>query len=120
MPYELDLRDDRILHVRFIGNVGPDEWSSYIRDYESFLESAAGTDSVHFLVDVNEMGKASARTRKAVVADLRTPNPRVGKTAMIGTNRYARVLTSFLLKAVGRDDIRFFETVEDAMAWLKQ
>lgn len=120
MPYQLNERDDGILHVTLVGNVDPDEWNAYIEEYESFLESAAGTEPVHFLVDVSEMGKASSRTRKAVVQDLRTPHSRVGKTAMVGTNRYARVLTSFLLKAVGRDDIRFFETTEEAVAWLKQ
>lgn len=37
----------------------------------------------------------------------------------VGANRYTRVLARLVLKASGRDNIRFFGLEEEAVAWLK-
>jgi hypothetical protein len=44
----------------------------------------------------------------------------LGKAATIGVDRYTRVLIGFVLKATGRDNIRLFDTEEQALAWLRE
>jgi hypothetical protein len=47
-------------------------------------------------------------------------DPRLGKSATVGVDRYTRVLLDFMLKATKRDNIRLFDTEEEALAWLKE
>ena len=39
---------------------------------------------------------------------------------LVGASRYVRVLTGFVFKAVGRENIRLFASEEDALVWLKE
>ena len=120
MAYSMTLRDDGLLWVEFVGDVSEKEMEDYIAEYTQYLEKATPEQPLHFLVDSSKVGKLSSGARKALVQGFRVSDPRIGNTAMFGANRYARVLTSFILKAVGRNDIRMFDSAEDALAWLKE
>jgi hypothetical protein len=69
------------------------------------------------LADLSQGGKFSAEFRKTLAGLMN--DPRTGKVANVGAKRYNRVLAGFLLKATGRDNIRFFKLEEEALAWLK-
>lgn len=120
MAYRIEISQDNILHVVFEGELGEEDMESYLQEYDEFLSDASETEPLLFLVDSSEITKVSAVARKYFVQALRQPDPRTGRTAMIGSSRYVRVLTSFVLKAVGRDDIRLFDTEEEGLAWLKE
>lgn len=120
MPFKLEFRDDGILQAVFSGFLDTDDMEGYLQEYNQVLDGSAGTEKLHFLVNSDEVTKVSASARKAFVQMLRQTDPRIGFTAMVGGSRYVRVLTSFVLKAVGRDDIRSFESEEEALAWLKR
>jgi hypothetical protein len=49
---------------------------------------------------------------------LQDRDPRVGRSAMVGTSPYFRVLVGFILKATGRDDVRLFALLDEALDWL--
>jgi hypothetical protein len=119
MAHQLALQDG-ILHVTFVGDIDVEDWMDYIRDYAPFLDQTTPEDPLDFLVDGTQMGKFSAAARKLLVDDFRNPNPRIGKTAMVGASRYVRVLASFILKATGRSNVRLFETEKDALVWLQE
>jgi hypothetical protein len=55
--------------------------------------------------------------RKTVLEIIR--DFRLEKAAVVGASRYARVLASFIMKATGRNNIRFFVSEEEGLAWLK-
>jgi hypothetical protein len=43
-----------------------------------------------------------------------------GKVALIGMHPVARVLASFVIGMTRKEDLRFFKTEEEALAWLKE
>jgi hypothetical protein len=85
----------------------------------SFLEITTEVKPYSIFIDSSRGGKVSAEFRKAVVRLMR--DPRLRKFAVVGTNRYTRVLGSFFIKAIkrDRDDVHFFDAKEEALAWLK-
>jgi hypothetical protein len=82
-----------------------------------YLESATETEPLLLLSDVSRLGKVSVKARSALAG--LSGDPRLGKNAILGSSRYQRVLATFIDKAVGRDNIRFFDTEAEALAWLK-
>ena len=117
MTYEISKGDDGIL--RWIGTGDLDEGAleTIVNELTSYLESATETDPLLLLSDVSRSGKISARARSALAG--LSGDPRVEKNAILGSGRYQRVLATFIDRAVGRDNIRFFDTEEQALAWLK-
>jgi len=109
---------DGVLRVRFIGNVDKETAEAYLAEYQQFLVDASPERPLHFLADATHLGKFSAAARKIWIDAFRDPDPRIGNTAMVGASRYVRVLSGFVLKAVGRDNVRLFATEEEALAWL--
>ena len=115
MAYELRMGDNGILRI-FSSSEGK-ELDVSLKDFETFLETATEAGPLLILMDGRDAGKAPARARKAF-AKL-GQDPRVGKCALLGMGRYVRLMASFVNKAVGRDNIRFFGSEEKAIAWLK-
>jgi len=113
--YDLRVEDGGILCI-FSSSEGK-ELDVSLKDFETFLETATEAEPLLILMDGRDAGKAPARARKAF-AQL-GQDPRVGKCALLGMGRYVRLMASFVNKAVGRDNIRFFGSEEKAIAWLK-
>ncbi len=119
MAYEVEILDGGILRVAFTGHIEAEDMAGYSRAYEEMRDTAQDVDKIHFLVDVSEAGKGSAAARRAMTEWFRAPDPQAGKTAIVGANRYMRVLTSFVIKATGKKDMRLFDSAEDALVWLR-
>ena len=117
MTYKLEMGEDGILRLSFAGQVGTEEMEAFRQDFLPYLEAA--TDESPLLVLSNAQGdtKYSSGARKIFMQLNR--DSRIGKAATVGTGRYTRVLARFVLKATGRDNIGFFDTQEEAVAWLK-
>lgn len=120
MPYQIQMGDDGILRINFGGGtLEHDEVDDFVRDFAVYLDAVAFEAPLRTLTMADQSGiKLSSKTRKAF-ADLNL-DPRLGKSATVGMNRYTRVLVGFVLKATGRDNIRFFDTEEKALAWLRE
>jgi len=71
-----------------------------------------------FLIDLNKGEKASAMARKMLREY--TENEIDGKIAFIGLHPVSRVLASFFMGITKKEDMRFFKTKDDALAWLKE
>lgn len=117
MAHEMHMGDDGILRFAFIGDMGEEGVEAFIEDFTPFLEAATEAEPLVILADASQAGKTSSAARKAYVRLNR--DLRGGKVAVVGSRRYGRVLVSFILKATGRDNIRFFESEEKALTWLK-
>ena len=118
MAHEIKMGDDGILQVKMVGDVDQEGWAAYAQDIASILDTLPETETVHFLVDLRQMGKSSLAARKDSLDIFRNPDPRIGKSALVGANRYIQVLGSFVMSAAGRDDFRFFDSEDEALAWL--
>lgn len=119
MPYQIKMRDDGILRINFAGGtLEHDRIDDFVRDLNVYLDAVTPEVPLRILALTDRSDvKLSSKTRKAF-ANINL-DPRIGKTATAGMNRYVRVLVSFVLKATGRDNIRFFETEEEALTWLQ-
>jgi len=120
MGHEMRMGQDGILRVKFIGFLEREDAEAYIRDYSTYVERATPEKPLHSLADAKEMTKMSSVARKTIIETFSSSDARIGKTAVVGASRYLRVLTSFILKAVGRENIRLFATEEEALLWLGQ
>jgi len=111
------MRDDGILQITYVGDMGEEETGAFLKDNMRFLEAATEAEPLHMLADTSQGGKFCAAYRKALAGLMN--DPRTGKVATVGATRYNQVLGGFLLKATGRDNIRFFKSAEEGLAWLK-
>lgn len=118
MAHEMHMGDDGILRVKFSGDFDAPDVDAYLADFVPIIENA--TQTVNFLVDVGEVGKASASARRAFGDVFRAPHPLTGRTALIGASRYLRVVTGFVLKVTGAQNLRLFDSEQEALAWLKR
>ncbi|MGC9395566.1 MAG: hypothetical protein ACP5J4_11995 [Anaerolineae bacterium] len=120
MPYQIQMGDDGIVRIDFAGGVlEREEVDDFVRDFHVYLDAATPKAPLCTLTAAGRSGvKLSSKVRKAF-SDLNN-DPRLGKSATVGVDRYTRVLIGFVLKATGRDNIRFFETEEEALAWLQE
>lgn len=117
MAHEIRMRDDGVLWVAQIGYVDEADMAAFLEGLTPFLEAATETQPLLILSDTSRTGKLSASARKLLAGLGR--DPRLRKTAILGTGRYTRVVASFINKAAGRDNIRFFDSEQEAVAWLK-
>ncbi len=117
MAHEIDMRDDGILWLAQIGDVDKEDMDAFLEDLTPFLEAATEAQPLLILSDTNRTGKLSASARKLLAGLGR--DPRLRKTAIVGSGRYTRVVAGFINKAAGRDNICFFDSEEEAIAWLK-
>jgi hypothetical protein len=120
MAHEIKPVEDGILWVKLSEDMDLEDILAYTQDLQAFLDTVPETEKLQFLADASQMGKMSARARKAITDMFRNPDPRIGDSAMVGGSRYVRVLGGFVMKAAGRDDVRFFDSEEEAVTWLKE
>ena len=120
MPYQIQMGDDGILRVSFGDTVlEREEVDDFVRDFHVYLDAATPEAPLRTLTIAGQAGaKLSSKVRKAF-SDL-NGDPRLGKAATIGVDRYTRVLIGFVLKATRRDNIRLFENEEKALVWLRE
>jgi hypothetical protein len=119
MPYRLQMGDDGILRIDFAGGtLERDEVDDFLRDFRAYLDAVTPEVPLRALTIAPQLGtKLLSNTRKAF-AEI-NHDPRLGKAATVSTDRYTHVLVGFILKATRRDNIRFFESEEEALAWLQ-
>jgi hypothetical protein len=88
------------------------------RQMASILDIAQGKPGpVLVLNDLTEAGKASSGARKVYAQMLKSD--RFAKHAFVGMRTLTRVIVSFLVRASGADNARFFGAEDEALRWLK-
>lgn len=118
MSYQFEMQPDGILYVKVVGDFTDSDVEGYMQGLFSYLENRSITVKLHSLLDASELGKVSPNVRRAVSSSL--GDPRFGKTAVWGNNRFVKVLIDFLTKATGRTDMRYFTDKEVAIKWLHE
>jgi len=85
--------------------------------YESTFELAKEfAGGVHLLVDLNKAGKSDPGARR--LWKKMAEHPDMHKVAYYGLHPVARVIASFVTSVTTKEDVKFFKTEEDALAWL--
>jgi len=113
---EFYLDEDDILHIVSYGDLDEDD---YAEMSEATTKATGDTQGkVKILVDLNHCGKVPAKVRRLAKGDFEKET--TGKVAMFGMHPVARILASFIIGITRKEDIRFFKTEEEALAWLKE
>lgn len=118
MATRLTMPADGILRATFEGDLGRAETEVFKREYSAFLQAATPSHPVNMIADVARMGKLSAAARKYLTEI--NHDRRTGLIAILKPSRPARVLSQFINKATGRANIQFFDSEEDALAWIRE
>jgi hypothetical protein len=118
MAFTLQPITPNIVKMEFIGDFTDDDADNQSAGIDHYMSQMAVGTQMNFLIDTSRMGKISAKARRVFTE--RNKNPQVGSTAVYGVSRTLKVLGVFIIKASGRDNIRFFDTESDGLAWLKQ
>jgi hypothetical protein len=115
MAYTLKKGNDRILRLTYTDDVRVSQ-ERFLEDFMPFLEASTREQPLLMLTDACRAAKFSAQER-ALFAELGR-DLRLGKNAVLGVGRYARLMANFINKAAGRDNIRFFDSEQEALVWL--
>jgi len=112
----LYLGEDNILYINIVGE-SDEKTTVGMRTANNRLENMI-KEKIDVLVDLNKAGKQSIESRK--LGKELIEKERVRKIAFYGLNPVSRVLASFLIAVLQQKKSRFFNTKEEALAWLRE
>jgi hypothetical protein len=104
-----------ILRNRSTGDFEEEDARRQVAELLSVAQSRPG--QVLVLNDLTQAGKASSGARKLYAQVLRSEE--FAKHAFVGMRTVTRVIVSFIVRASGAENARFFATQEEALRWLK-
>ena len=110
------LGEDNILYITVVGEVDGKAAAAVKEIDRKFKSMSEG--KLHVLGDLNKAGKQSAEARN--IWKEMTEDDRTGKIAMCGMHPVAQVIASFVMGITRKQDMRFFKTKEEALAWLRE
>ncbi len=118
MAHEIHMDTDGILRVALIGEFDKGEVEFLQRGLAPFLEAATPSNPLHVILDAGRIGKLLMDARD-YFTEL-NKDPRLGQMAVVHADAQMRVLSRFIPKASGRDNLRVFESDADALKWLRE
>ncbi len=110
------LGEDNVLDIINVGEIDEKTAIAMKEAIQKLMNMAEGT--VYTLTDLTKAGKTTPEARK-VFKTFIEPGAR-GKIAYLGMSPVARVLAYFVMGSSRKEDMRFFKTREEALAWLKE
>lgn len=119
MGYQIQQISENIISLDLISSFSAEDASNHALEMDPILERlCASGNKVHFLVRTVELGKISLEGRRSFGE--RNGDPRVGNTAVVGVNRFLKVVAQFVMVASGKQNIRFFDAADEvsALNWL--
>lgn len=107
--------EDKTIYITPVGAVDENEGIEIKTAVLKLLDTAANT--VTIIGDLNNAGKPAARVRRLGVEMF--SDSRIKKIALFGLHPVARIIALFVIELSKRNNIKFFNTKEEALAWLK-
>jgi len=105
-----------IIRTRSQGDFEEADARRQMAEILEIAESRPG--KVLVLNDLTEAGKASSGARKVYAQMLESD--KFARHAFVGMRTLTRVIVSFLVRASGAENARFFASEEEALKWLKE
>ncbi len=112
----LYLGEDNICYITVVGEVD-EEIAIAIKEIDLKFKNMV-EEKLNIIADLNKAGKQSAMARK-IWRDM-AEHEKTGKIAMFGMHPVERVLASFVMGVSRNKDMRFFNSKDEALAWLKE
>ena len=110
------LGEDNIIYCTTVGVIDAEMAIGFDEATMRLMNMAEG--KVNFFIDLSRAGQATSESRK--IGKQRFEHEKIGKIAMFGMHPVARVLASFVMGFTKKEDMRFFKSKDEALAWLKE
>lgn len=108
--------DDNIIHVTPKGDINKATAGGILKLFTKLIEMIDG--DVYIIIDLNAAGKPSPVARE--VGRKVFENAKVNKIAFWGVHPVARIIALFMVGISQKENIRFFNTREKALEWLRR
>lgn len=118
MAFTLQLDDAGILQVKIDGEFTEEDLKTYMTQIDDILKDIPEGTTIQSFIDTTDLGKVNPNLRRSVGDFL--DNPKFGKTAVLGNSRVIKVMIDFVLKASGRQHMKYFTERDEADDWLNQ
>ena len=110
------LGEDNILYATIVGELDETRARTIKEITLKFINIVEG--KVNALADLNKAGHQTPGARK--IWRESAENEKFRKVALFGMHPVARVIASFVMGVSKKEDMRFFKTKEEALAWFKE
>ncbi|MDD5528661.1 MAG: STAS/SEC14 domain-containing protein [bacterium] len=110
--------EDKILYATLVGDLSAEIVNTLYVFFEQNKNENMVDGKVRFFVDLTNSGKPSMEARKLTYALSESKD--IGKFAIIGMNPVARVIAAFFMGNSRKKGMKFFNTREEALEWLKK
>jgi len=117
MAHSFQMQANGTLYVKVSGSFSEEDLAGYLAELNSYLEPLRMDERLLSFMDATELEHVSPSVRRAVNDFVK--DPRFGKTAVLGNNRFIKVLIDFVMRASGRDHMRYFTDRAEALSWLE-
>jgi len=111
------LGEDNIV-FRIVVGVVDEKMATAFNKASIKLRSKAGGRVVNTFIDLTRAGKPTPEGRR--IGQQRLDAEGIGKIAIFGMHPVAKVIASFVMGVTRKKDMRFFESREKALSWLKE
>ncbi|MDD5528660.1 MAG: STAS/SEC14 domain-containing protein [bacterium] len=114
----LYLGEDKILYADFSGELTVDIINSLYDFFNLNKTKMMNEGKVKILIHLKNPKKSSPEARKLTYTLSKDKN--IGKVALLGINPVTKVIASFFMGNSRKKDVKFFNTKESAIVWLKE
>jgi len=105
----------RLVHARWHGVVDKPTLETYFPVVQPLLEQHR---QVNYFNDFTELDDFTMGARWMGAQRTREQRPFILKSALCGSGRMERWMFHQFIRITGRDDVRMFESADEALAWL--
>ena len=109
------LGEDNIIYCTSVGGIDAEMAIAIDEATLKLMNMVEG--KVNVLIDLTRTGQPTSEARK--IGQQTFEHEKFGKVAMFGMHPVARVIASFIMGVTKKEDMHFFKTKEEALAWLK-
>lgn len=117
MAYELEMVEEKVLRMAFIGDIDEEEARAYYAELENYLSAASNKAPIHVISHIEKVDSFSAGARRSF-AEMNQDH-RIGKIGVIGASPIYETLGSLIMRVTNRKNIRFFDGDAEALNWMR-
>ena len=110
-------RKDGIIVGEFWGEQSEEGAKEFVEQIAELMETTKGKRRI--LIDATEGGRSGIRARKVYVGFAKSIKE-MDKVTIFGLGVLTKVVATFIVRAAGRKNVKFFLTEEEAIKWLKE
>jgi len=110
-------KEDEIIIGKFWGEQGEEDARKFVEEITKLMETMEGKRCI--LIDASEGSKSGARARKIYVEFAKSIKE-TDKVTIFGLGTLIKVIATFIVRAAGKENVKFFPTEEEALKWLKE